>query len=480
MSQQTANINRTGHAIVIGGSIAGMLTARVLTNHFARVTVIERDELPDAPEFRKGAPHARHAHGLLVRGQQIMESLFPGLGEELWAKGAIPANMGSDLTLYIGDAKVKPFATDIVITGSSRPLLENAIYSRMRQMPQVEFLTGRDVTGLCTDAAVRRVTGIRLQKRSEHGQAEQELVADLVVDASGRGSKLPGWLESLGFQAPTETTVDSLTSYTTRVYRRPQNGTPWTVLYGMPLAPNHARGCIMVPVEGDRMLVTLIGLNGEQPPTDEAGFLAYARSLPVPGFSDFIAAAEPLTDPYGYRRAANRLRHYEKLPRYLEGVVALGDSVYALNPVYGQGMTVAALGALTLDECLQAQPAGDMAGLAGRFQKRLAKVNAGPWQLATGQDLRWPCAAAGNTTDPVTRLVQRYFDRVLEAMVDNGEVAQAFAQVQNMLKPPTSLFNPRIVWQVLRAKGRTPSTTSVEKSHTGGDRRTSLGEASAI
>ncbi len=228
------------------------------------------------------------------------------------------------------------------------------------------------------------------------------------------------------------------------------------------------------------MLVTLIGLNGEQPPTDEAGFLAYARSLPVPGFSDMIAAAEPLTEPYGYRRAANRLRHYEKLPRYLDGVVALGDSAYALNPVYGQGMTVAALGALTLGECLQAQPAGDMAGLAGRFQKRLAKVNAGPWQLATGQDLRWPCAAAGHKTDPVTRLVQRYFDRVLEAMVDNGEIAEAFSQVQNMLKPPTSLFNPRIVWQVLRANGRTTGTPSVEKSHTSGDMRTALSEASAV
>ncbi len=216
MFQQTAHTPETGHAIVIGGSIAGMLTARILTNHFAQVTVIERDELPDGPAFRKGAPHARHAHGLLVRGQQIMEDLFPGLTEDLWAQGAIPTNMGRDLTLYIGGARVKPFEADLVITGSSRPLLENAIYSRLRQMPQVRFLTGRDVTGLCTDEANRHVTGIRLQERSKHGQAEQELAADLVVDASGRGSKLPTWLEALGYQPPAETTVDSQTSYTTR------------------------------------------------------------------------------------------------------------------------------------------------------------------------------------------------------------------------------------------------------------------------
>jgi len=479
MFQQEMNSNQTGHAIVIGGSIAGMLTARVLTNHFAQVTVIERDELPDGPAFRKGAPHARHAHGLLVRGQQIMEDLFPGMTEALWAQGAIPTNMGRDLTLYIGGARVKPFEADLEITGSSRPLLENAIYSRLRQIPQVRFLTGRDVTGLCTDEANRRVTGIRLQERSKHGQAEQELAADLVVDASGRGSKLPAWLEALGYQPPAETTVDSQTSYTTRVYRRPHNALPWKVLYNMPMAPDHSRGCILIPIEGDRMLVTLIGLNGDQPPTDEAGFLAYARSLPVPGFHDAIAAAEPLTEPYGYRRAANRLRHYEKLPRYLEGVLALGDSVYALNPVYGQGMTVAALGALTLDECLRTQSADGRAGLASRFQKQLAKVNAGPWQLATGQDLQWPCAAAGHKTDPVTRMVQRYFDRVLAAMVDNGEVAQAFAQVQNMLQPPTTLFHPRIVWQVLRAKSSAHSANSAQKLTRQGDAQHRIRETSA-
>ena len=455
MLHQTNNTNLTGHAIVIGGSIAGMLTARVLTNHFARVTVIERDELPDSPAFRKGAPHGRHAHGLLVRGQQIMETLFPGLTEELWAQGAIPINMGSELSLTIGGAPVKPFATELVVTASSRPLLEHAIYSRLRRLPQVHFLVGQDVAGLCTDEANRRVTGVRLLRRGETGRPEEELAADLVVDASGRGSKLPAWLEALGYEAPAETTVDSQTSYTTRIYRRLPHATSWKALYGMPQAPDQSRGCILVPVEGDRMLVTLIGLNGEQAPIDDAGFLAYARSLPVPDFYAAIVEAEPLTEPYGFRRAANRLRHYDKLPRYLEGMLALGDSVYALNLVYGQGMTVAALGALTLDASLsehrRRHDAHDQTGLARRFQKQLAKVNAGPWQLATGQDLRWASAAAGHETDPVTRLVQRYFDQVLVAMTDNGELAEAFAQVQNMLKSPATLFHPRIMWQVLRA-----------------------------
>lgn len=455
MLQQTDNTNQTGHAIVIGGSIAGMLTARVLTNHFARVTVIERDELPDSPAFRKGAPHGRHAHGLLARGQQIMESLFPGLTEELQTMGAIPTNMGRGLNLYIGGVRVQPFESEIEVTISSRPLLENAIYRRLRTLPGVSFLLGCDVTGLTTDEGRQKVTGITLRQRGQVSQDEQALAADLVVDASGRGSRLPQWLEALGYQPPRETSVDSQTAYMTRMYRR-SAATPAMMLYAMPQAPDHARGCIVIPVEGDRMLVTLIGLNGEQAPTDEAGFMAYARSLPVPEFYAALAEAEPLTEPYGFRRAANRLRHYDTLPRYLEGMLALGDSVYALNPVYGQGMTVAALGALALDASLsehrRRHDVHDPTGLARRFQKRLARINAGPWQLATGQDLRWPSAAAGHETDAVTRLVQRYFDRVLVAMTDNGELAEAFAQVQNMLKSPATLFSPRIMWQVLRAR----------------------------
>ena len=479
MFQQTMKTDPGSHAVVIGGSIAGMLTARVLTNHFDRVTVIERDALPETPEFRKGAPHARHAHGLLARGQQIMESLFPGLTEELQALGAIPTNMGRELNLYVGGARVQPFESEIEVTISSRPLLENAIYRRLRTLPGVSFLLGYDVTGLTTDEERQKVTGISLRQRGQGNPVEQTLAADLVVDASGRGSRLPQWLEALGYQPPRETSVDSQTAYMTRVYRRPAT-TP--MLYAMPQAPDHARGCIVIPVEGDRMLVTLIGLNGEQAPTDEAGFLA--RSLPVPGFYETIVAAEPLTEPYGFQRAANRLRHYDKLPRYLEGVLAIGDSFYALNPVYGQGMTVAALGALTLNDCLynhrQRATATDMTGLARTFHKKLAKVNAGPWQLATGQDLRWPCAAEGYRPDPVTRLIQRYFDRLLVAMADNGELAEAFSQVQNMLKPPTSLFHPRIVWQALRSGSQAGKPANSRPAMSEGDAWNTIREAPAL
>jgi 2-polyprenyl-6-methoxyphenol hydroxylase-like FAD-dependent oxidoreductase len=223
----------------------------------------------------------------------------------------------------------------------------------------------------------------------------------------------------------------------------------------MPQAPDNSRGGILLPMEGDRWLATVTGLNGDHPPTDEEGFMAFAKSLPVPEIYNTIVKAEPLGEPYGYRRAANRLRRYDKLPRYLGGLLALGDSVYALNPVYGQGMTVASLGVLTLDESLSSVSSREGLrdpALPRAFFKRLSKVNEGPWQLATGQDMRWPAAATEIKMDPITKLIQRYFDKVLATMMNNSEVAEAFNHVQNMLKPPTSLFNPRIVALVLWAK----------------------------
>lgn len=452
-----------GHAVVIGGSIAGMLTARVLTNYFTTVTVIERDVLPQTPEFRKGAPHARHAHGLLVRGQQILESYFPGLQTELLEQGAIPANMGTELSLYIGGQAVQAFPSELVINTCSRPLLEHTIGQRLRALPQVHFLQGYAVNSVCTDALGKRATGVRVQLRQ--GEAAEETIhADLIVDASGRTSRLPEWLAELGYPTPEETTVDAQAGYATRIYRRPANyAGSWKALYSIPQAPHQSRGCIIAPLEGDRWHVTLTGLNGDHPPTDEEGFLAFARTIPVPELHRALGQAEALTDPYGYRRGANRLRHYDRLPRYLEGLLAIGDAVYALNPVYGQGMTVAALGAVTLDEMLgnlRRHPANDPTGLARRFQRKLAQVIAGPWQMATGQDLRWPSAGADYRPDPVTRLVQGYFDRVLVAMVDNPEIAAAFAQVQNMLASPGTLFHPCIVWQVLRAGKREMNETA--------------------
>jgi 2-polyprenyl-6-methoxyphenol hydroxylase-like FAD-dependent oxidoreductase len=460
MNQIDKNANQPTHAVVIGGSIAGLLTARVLADYFTTVTVIERDQLPDSPAFRKGAPQARHAHGLLVRGQQIMEGFFPGLTADLLANGATQANLGSESAFYFGGKWLRPFPSALAVIGCSRALIEHQLYQRLRALPQVHFLQGHTVDGLCTNPEGTHVTGVRLQDRRQPAAVPQTIPATLVVDASGRNSVLPQWLAQLGYRPPTEVTVDAKAGYASRIYRRPATAQAWKVMYYLAEAPTQARGAIIVPIEataaeGERWLVTLTGLNGDQPPTDDAGFLQFAHSLPSPEFAAALEDAEPLTAPYGYQQAANRLRKYDQLPRYLEGMLALGDAVYALNPVYGQGMTVAALGAQTLQQVLQAQcqrhdPAV-MTGLAQTFQRQLAKVIARPWQLATGQDLRWPVAANGHTVDPLTRLLQGYINQVIRTMAADATVAEAFFYVQNMLKSPITLFQPRILWRVWRA-----------------------------
>ncbi len=447
------------HAIVIGGSIAGLTTARVLTDHFERVTVIERDIPSVAAEFRKGAPQARHPHALLARGQQILEQQFPGLVAELVEGGAVPVDMGRDFPFFIDGAWCQSYQSDIMSTACSRPLLESTIYQRMAAHPKVTFMHEQEVLGLCVDTTGARVTGIQMRERGNLDAAVIELTADLVIDASGRDSHAPRWLESLGYTAPAETMINAFPGYATRIFKRPANFTEtWKGLYILAMAPNHSRGAIIMPMEGDRWHVCLVGMAGDYPPTDEEGFWTFVRSLPSPRFYDVLKDAEPLTATYGYRRAENRMRYYEKLPRYLEGFLATGDAVYAFNPVYGQGMTVAAMASLALDECLKAQrrQRGEqtLAGLAQQFQAKLAGVIAGPWQMATGQDVLWPVCEGGEQPDRITKVINGYMDRVLRTMPYNIAVADAFFRVQNMLKPPTSLFHPKVLWNVLRPGAR--------------------------
>jgi hypothetical protein len=194
-------------------------------------------------------------------------------------------------------------------------------------------------------------------------------------------------------------------------------------------------------------------MGGDYPPTDEEGFLAFARSLPGQRFYEAIKEAEPLTKPYGYRRNENRLRHYDRLPRYLEGFLVCGDAVCGLDPIHAQGMTVAAMGSLALDRCLKAQrshPAAGLTGLARTFQQELAQVVAGPWHMATSTDRRWPkTEGAAEPLDLATRLRQKYFNLVMQTMVHNSKVAERFFHVQHMVEPPQRLFQPDILFRVL-------------------------------
>lgn len=391
-----------GHAVVIGSGIAGLTAARVLTDTFRKVTVIDRDLLPDPIEFRRGVPQTRHAHRLMPRGQMILEQQFPGLLDELLGLGAVPIEAGKELVVtYDGTWRTARVRENPVSLSSSRPLLESTLYRRLATLSGVQMMHGYTAARLQTDAAGERVTGVWLQC-SRCDAREVEVTADLVVDASGRNSKAPQWLQDLGYTPPEEWSVDSLVGYATRCYERPAGADEsWTTLYVQPTPPDGTRGGLIIPVEGNRWHVTLVGVGGDYPPLDEEGFLAFARSLPASQLYEAIRNAQPLSKPTGFRRASSRVRRYDRLPRYLEGFLVFGDAAYLLNPIYAQGMTAAAIGSQALAECLAQQPRGSLSGLSRAFQQHLSRSLGRLWQTVTAQDWQWATTTVTDNSEQI-------------------------------------------------------------------------------
>ena len=393
---------RFGHALVIGSSISGLTAARVLTEHFERVTIVDRDGPPEPFEFRRGVPQARHAHRLLPRGQMILEEQFPGLVDELLALGAIAIDAEKEVVIdYRGMRHTRRARPQSVTVSCSRALLESTIYRRLASSPGIHFIQKVEVTGLLVDERHERVTGVRLQCiRCQ--TTEMELSTDLVVDTSGRNSKSPQWLEALGYTPPEEWSIDSSVGYATRIYERPADfDVGWDTLYIRPTPPNGTRGGIIVPIEGNRWHVTLIGVAGDHPPHDHEGFLAFANSLPTSRLYNAIKDTKPLSGISGFHLTANRIRRYDKLPRYLEGFLVYGDAVYIMNPVYAQGMTAAAVGSQALDRCLMRQPSGDLMGLSRAFQKQLSLSLGQLWHTVTSHDWHWPATTITDNSDRI-------------------------------------------------------------------------------
>ncbi len=434
------------HAIVIGGSIAGLVTARVLADQFEQVTVLERDHFPDSPAPRPGVPQTRQIHVLLLKGQYILEELFPGLQTELGSAGAPEMDWSLDCIWYSLNRWAPRFRSGWVTRFASRELLEWVIRRRLLASSRVQFLQGREATGLLADEERSRITGVTFRFRPPD-QGAGQLLGDLIVDASGRESRLPQWLETLGYGAPAVTTVNSFMGYASRFYRQPDAAQDWLGMLVRGTPPHNKRGGALFPIEGNRWIVNLGAAGRDYPPTDEQGLLDFARSLPDPTLYNAIRNAEPLTPIYGYRRTENRLRHYERLRNWPESLVALGDAVCAFNPVYGHGMTVAAEGAVALGETL-ARARGETRGVGRLFQKRLAQINATPWSLATSVDFLYP-ETEGPRPGRTSRLVDAYFKYLTLLSMEEREAYTEFQKVFHLLEPPNALFRPRMMTRVL-------------------------------
>jgi 2-polyprenyl-6-methoxyphenol hydroxylase-like FAD-dependent oxidoreductase len=436
------------HAVVIGGSMAGLLAARVLSDHFEQVTIIERDRLNNDAEPRKGVPQGRHAHALLVRGAFILEEYFPALFSTVASDGAIPVRTRDIRWNQLG-VWMAPVRSSFKNSFQSRPFLEQHVRDKLAARDNVRIMDACEVSQLRTHND--RVTGIMLRHRTEE-QQEEELAADLVVDASGRGSRAPQWLASLGYGHVPESSVKIDVGYATRIYRCPtQLPFGWKALfiYGNP--PDDTRGGVIFPIQGGYWMVTLAGSLRDYPPGDEPGFLAFARSLAQPDLYEAIKDAQPVTPIAVYKYSANRWRHFERMKRLPEGFIIMGDAVSSFNPIYGQGMSVAAIEAQTLDRCLREEKfAGNhgMISFSQRFQQAVAKDIKTPWLLSTGEDLRYPLAEGKRLLS--THLLNRYMRRVIELTASDPHMAATLLGVRNLIKPLSTLFRPRIILAVLR------------------------------
>lgn len=438
------------HALVIGGSMAGLFAARVLSDHFERVTVVERDPLPDAAETRKGVPQARHAHGLLARGEEILSSLFPEIVPELVAAGAVRLDWARDVKWFHHGAWKARCVSGVMTTSLSRALLEQHVRRRVFALSNVQLMAAHDVVSLVADSKHNRITGVTVQRRAAGGEhaAAELLPADLVVDASGRGSRAPTWLEMLGYSAPEESTVRVHVGYASRIYRVPPGSThDWKALYLVGTPPRDKRMGVISPLEGERWVVTLAGMLQDHPATDPDGYLEFARSLPTEDIYRTIRDAEPLSEIAAYKFPSNQRRHYERMKRAPECFIVIGDASCSFNPIYGQGMTTAGLGALTLAAALR--DAQDLHGLAHHYHTELAAITEVPWAMATGEDLRYPEIEGKRPLG--NALLQRYMSRLHVASARDVSVLLEFTRAMHMLSPPSALFKPGMMLRVLRA-----------------------------
>lgn len=443
--------HRPTRAVVIGGSMAGLATARVLADHVDEVTVLERERLVDVAEPRGHIPQGRHVHALLDSGLDRLEGWFPGLTASLHRQGALLIDGTNTIWHQAGGYRVQGWWGGQAVT-MTRPLLETEIRCRVRALERVTIEDGVRVDGLLIVDG--RVTGVVAQG--------EERAADLVVDCSGRNSRIAHDLADRGVLVPLLSRVVVDIGYTTRMFRRRPGDVPGSCVVIAATPPLSVRGGIALGVEGDRWQVTLAGMHGDVPPDDPDAWAAFARSLPSPVIGDLIANCEAMGALTTYRYPSSQRRHYERVRNLLPGFVTLGDALSSFNPVYGQGMSVAALQAEALGEVLATRGLDDPR-LPADFHRRAAKIVDIPWSIAAGADFLHPQTTGPKP--PGTDVLNRYVREVVRASHTSLPVAEELMQVQSLKQPPSSLMRPRMFVTVLRAARRSPAVTGAPVVH---------------
>jgi 2-polyprenyl-6-methoxyphenol hydroxylase-like FAD-dependent oxidoreductase len=439
------------NAIVIGGGIAGLLAARVLFTHFKQVTILEKDVYSNKAGPRNGIPQSSHIHILLMKGKQILTELFPKLEFNLISKGAHKVDLLADVKYHLATGVAMRFKSGMYTIACTRPLLEYAIRNELlAQSQNIKIIDNTRVINLIKNPGENKIAGVNALSNN----VTQDFYGELIVDAGGRKSETIQWLEKTGFGRPNEIRINSFIGYATRKYKFPDNlNLDWKSLIVLTNPPTNPRMAVIYPVEDNNIMVGLLGIGKTYPPTDAEGFLEFAKQIGIDDVIKTIENSEPVSSIFGYRERGSRKYLFEKMKRWPENFITLGDSACAFNPIYGQGISVAAMCAKTLGDCLKSD--GKIKPLeknfAKKFQKRIATVNSFPWLLGTSEDLRWP-TSQGPRPNLVTKLMQKYVNEVMLLGPQSAIATRSFFVVLHMLKSPIVLFHPRVILDLANKK----------------------------
>lgn len=439
---------QTRRAVVIGGSMTGLAVARALSEHFDEVVLVDKDRFPaDVPEHRRGVQQSYHIHNLTLRGQQELDELFPGFTDAAIALGAVPVDHGADIVRCTELGWQPLFHTGHVALSATRILLEFAERQRFRALNKnITVLEETLARELITEPRGNKVRAVGITTNHEDPQY-REIRGELVVDCAGRGTKWKKWFESAGVPLPKETVVDSRCGYSSRFYR-PRNPEqfPWKGMVVDTVFPDQPCWGVIVPLENQEWVVTLGGFSGQFPPKDEDGFVEFARKLQSPLYIQALEQADPISPVRTFRRMEMRWNHFEKYDHRMERFLAIGDSTWAYNPLYGQGMSIGITCARILRDVLRKD--GNLDTLARRYYPPARKFAFPPWEATALRDLRWPGATGkrpwhGPLTLPLSELIMQagHYDR---------EIFYSLLQGIHLLKSPEELITPAFGYRVLR------------------------------
>ncbi|WP_173033327.1 FAD-dependent oxidoreductase [Phytohabitans flavus] len=440
--------------VVLGGSVTGMYATSALASSYREVVIVDRDKLVGVREARRGAPQARHINGLLAAGARAQEDLFPEITSQMISAGCPMTDLAGTVRWYFNGQRLRQTRAGLTNVAARRPIMEAHLRERVQALGNVRFVEEHDITGLTTLPDRSRVTGVKVQRHGEGGE-EEVISADLVIDATGRGSRTPVWLVEMGYERVPEEGTKMGLGYATRHFRLgrvdPFGKDHSIVCVANPDLP---RGCIFTKTDGGTVELTTYGILGDHPPTDPEGFTAFIKTLAAPEIYEAIIEAEALNDPVLFRFPTTLRRRYESLTRFPERLLVMGDAVCTPNPVFAQAQTLAALEAVALRDMLRRGIAPDPL----EFNRAVGRIVDPAWEMTEGVNLSFPGVEGRRTLK--LKLFLAYMKRLQVAATRDASITEAFMRSAGLVDPPTALMRPSMIRRVLRNSRPVPATSS--------------------